>query len=122
MSLTMSSIVPLTIYAFTSKPHRRPCLLPPWGGALSCCAASPRPDPQLTPPPPARRAPAVPMPFLPAAPPLGPLFALGTLILLSGLGLFNAPLWMPALTRALKAAAAEEPGGGGAAGLAVAPK
>lgn len=64
------------------------------------------------------------MPFLPAAPPLGPLFALGTLTLLGGLGLFNAPLWMPAMQRALKAAAAEEPGGGGggSASLAVAPK
>ncbi|PSC68097.1 CRT (chloroquine-resistance transporter)-like transporter [Micractinium conductrix] len=58
------------------------------------------------------------MPHLPAAPPLGPLFALGTLVLLGGLVLFNAPLWLPALSRAAKAWVADNGGGGGSGRLA----
>ena len=53
------------------------------------------------------------MKFLPAAPPLGQFFILGSGVLLAGLLLFNAPLWVPAAMRQLKAWTAD---GGGSAG------
>lgn len=62
----------------------------------------------------------VPLPFLPPAPPLGPLFALGAGVLLAGLMLFNAPVWLPALSQSLKQWAASD--GGGRAARALRPK
>lgn len=64
----------------------------------------------------------LPLPFLPPAPPLGTLFGLGTAVLLSGLMLFNAPLWLPALQRQAKAWLADGGEGGAASRLATSPK
>ena len=58
MSLTMSTVVPITIFAFTQ-----------------------------------------PLPYLEAAPQLGPNFVLGTVILLVGLLTYNSPLWRPMLKK-----------------------
>ena len=58
MSLTMSTVVPITIFAFT-----------------------------------------LPLPYLEAAPRLGPNFVVGTLILLAGLATYNSPLWRPMLAK-----------------------
>ena len=55
----------------------------------------------------------IPLPYLPAAPPLGPLFLLGTTVLLTGLLVFNAPLWLPVATRGIKAWAADSGSSGG---------
>lgn len=52
---------------------------------------SPHPTPQM------------PLPFLPPPPPLGPLFLLGSAVLFAGLMAFNAPLWLPAAGRRLRA-------------------
>ena len=58
MSLTMSTVVPITIFTFT-----------------------------------------LPLPYLEAAPQLGPNFVLGTVILLAGLATYNSPLWRPMLRK-----------------------
>lgn len=39
----------------------------------------------------------LPLPYLGAAPPLGPRFFLGSIVLVIGLACFNGPLWIPAL-------------------------
>ena len=75
MSLVMSSMVPLTIMAFTMS-----------------------------------------LPFLPAAPPLGPTFLAGSAVLVGGLGLYNAPLWAPALSSRIREWLAGGPAAGGAGG------
>jgi hypothetical protein len=67
-------------------------------------------------PPPLRLCLQIPLPYLPAAPPLGPLFLLGTVVLLAGLLVFNAPLWLPVATRGLKAWAADNGSGNSSGG------
>lgn len=60
------------------------------------------------------------LPYLPPAPPLGPLFAVGAAVLLAGLLLFNAPVWLPAFSQSLKQWAAG--GSGSRAATALRPK
>ena len=60
-TLVMSSMVPLTIFAFTLS-----------------------------------------LPYLPPAPPLGPNFWVGTVVLVVGLLTFNSPQWRPALQKKLQ--------------------
>lgn len=64
-TLVMSSMVPLTIFAFTLS-----------------------------------------LPYLPPAPPLGPNFWAGTVVLVVGLLTFNSPQWRPVLQKRLQNKAA----------------
>jgi hypothetical protein len=43
-----------------------------------------------------------PLPYLDAAPPLGPNFIAGTAVLLAGLLTYNSPKWRPALQKRLQ--------------------
>lgn len=49
----------------------------------------------------------LPLPFLPPAPALSPYFLAGVAVLLAGLGIFNAPIWLPALRKQLESWAAD---------------
>lgn len=95
MSLVMSSVVPLTIYCFTVGDGAGAVV-----GAVVGVATHHTPSCQPA-------CPQIPMPFLPPSPPLGKWFGLGTVTLLLGLLLFNAPVLLPALRKA----AAETAGG-----------
>ena len=41
----------------------------------------------------------LPLPYLDAAPPLGPNFLVGACVLMVGLGAYNAPMWAPSVKK-----------------------